>query len=131
MLAMDLAGVREVQLAVSEDTKEVIYDNDGHVTTDGLDDNGNLKEGYTKENEKINKDEILTTENYDIAKRIIEKRLKALSVTNYQVRKNSENGEITVLLSEDENTDNVVANLAYKGKFEITDSETRRSANNK
>lgn len=124
MLAMDLSGVREVELAVSEDTKEIIYDTDGNVTTDGLDDSGNLKEGYTKQNEKINKDELLTKENYEKTKQIIEKRLKALNVTSYQVRKNSENGKITVLLSEDENTDEIVSNLAYKGKFDIEDSQT-------
>lgn len=125
-LGMDLNGAREVVLKVSDDTNEVIYDEQGNVTEDGLDEEGNLKEGYKKEEVKVNKDEVLTEENFKRAKQIIEKRLATMSVYEYEVRQNLEDGTITIELPENDDTDAVISNLAYAGKFEIVDSETRR-----
>lgn len=125
ILSMNLSGLREVELAISDDTNEVIYDSEGNVSEEGLDEEGNLKEGYTKQNEKINKDEILTKENYETSKAIIENRLKVLGVEEYIVRQDKDTGKIIIDLPENENTDNVIANLAYKGKFEIIDSDTK------
>ena len=71
-----------------------------------------------------NSDEVKTEENYKTAKEIIEKRLKKLGVEEYKVNVNNENGEITVQIPEDLNTDTIVSNLTTVGKFEILDSET-------
>lgn len=71
-----------------------------------------------------NSDEVKTEENYKTAKEIIEKRLKKLGVEEYKVNLNNENGEITVQIPEDLNTDTIVSNLTTEGKFEILDSET-------
>ena len=71
-----------------------------------------------------NSDEIKTEENYKTAKEIIEKRLKKLGAEEYKVNVNNENGEITVQIPENLNTDTIVSNLTTVGKFEILDSET-------
>ena len=71
-----------------------------------------------------NSDDVKTEENYKTAKEIIEKRLKKLGVEEYKVNVNNENGEITVQIPEDLNTDTIVSNLTTVGKFEILDSET-------
>lgn len=71
-----------------------------------------------------NSDEVKTEENYKTAKEIIEKRLKKLGVEEYKVNVNNENGEITVQIPENLNTDTIVSNLTTVGKFEILDSET-------
>ena len=71
-----------------------------------------------------NSDEVKTEENYKTAKEIIEKRLKKLGVEEYKVNVNNENGEITVQIPEDLNTDTIVSNLTTVGKLEILDSET-------
>ena len=71
-----------------------------------------------------NSDEVKTEENYKTAKEIIEKRLKKLGVEEYKVNLNNENGEITVQIPENLNTDTIVSNLTTVGKFEILDSET-------
>ena len=126
---MNLGGQRQVVLEVSDETKEVIYDSEGNVSSDGLDEDGNLKEGYTKQEEKVNKDEILTEENYAIAKEIIEKRLKKLNVEDYIVRQDIKTGNIEVTLPENNDTNRVTEYLTYQGKFEITDSQTRGSIN--
>ena len=72
-----------------------------------------------------NSDEVKTEENYKTAKEIIEKRLKKLGAEEYKVNVNNENGEITVQIPEDLNTDTIVSNLTTVGKFEILDSETK------
>lgn len=125
MLSMNLSGAREVILKFSDETEEVIYDSEGNVSEDGLDEEGNLKEGYTKQDEKVNKDEVLTEENYAISKVMIEERLKTLGVEDYTVRLDNKTGKITINIPEDTNTDNVISNLTYKGKFEIIDSNTK------
>lgn len=124
LLSMNLEGSREVVLKVSDDTKEIVYDSEGNVSEDGYDDEGNLKEGYSKIDEKLNKDEVLTEDNYVNAKVILEERLQALGVEDYTVRQDLETGTITVNFPEDSNTDKIVGNLTYKGKFEVVDSQT-------
>lgn len=71
-----------------------------------------------------NSDEVKTEENYKTAKEIIEKRLKKLGAEEYKVNVNNENGEITVQIPENLNTDTIVSKLTTVGKFEILDSET-------
>lgn len=122
-LSMNLAGSRTARLT-NDDTKEVIYDSEGNVATDGTNEDGTLKEGYTKKDEKVNKDEVLTKENYELSKQIIERRLKANNVSDYILRQNTEDGSIMIEISENENTENLISDLSYLGSFEIIDSET-------
>lgn len=72
-----------------------------------------------------NGDDVKTTENYENAKTIIEKRLKKLDVQEYKIGVNEETGEITVQIPENTQTDEIVSNLTTVGKFEIIDSETK------
>ena len=71
-----------------------------------------------------NSDETKTEENYNKAKKVIEKRLKKLDVQEYKIGVNEETGEITVQIPENTQTDEIVSNLTTVGKFEIIDSET-------
>ena len=123
-LSMNLSGSRTVRL-INDITKEVIYDSEGNVSTDGTNEDGTLKEGYTKKDEKVNKDEVLTKENYELSKEIIEKRLKVNNVSDYILRQNTEDGSIMIEISEHDNTDSLVSDLTYIGSFEIIDSETK------
>ena len=72
-----------------------------------------------------NNEELKTEENYNKAKKIIEKRLKSLKVEEYNVALNTKTGEITIEIPENSNTDTVVSNINTVGKFEIIDSETK------
>lgn len=123
-LSMNLSGSRTARL-INDFTKEVIYDSEGNVATDGTNEDGTLKEGYTKKDEKVNSDEVLTKENYELSKKIIEKRLKANNVSDYILRQNTEDGSIMIEISEDENTNSLISDLTYLGSFEIVDSETK------
>lgn len=122
---MDLKGARVVKLSVDTSTKEVIYDSNGKVATDGKNEDGTLKEGYTKKNEKVNIDEVLTEQNYELAKNVMEKRLNSLGMQDYYLRKNDQTGEITLEIAESSNIDNVIYALQYLGKFTIQDSQTK------
>lgn len=124
-LSKDLKGARIAKLVVDSSTEEIVLDNEGNVTEDGLDEEGNLKEGYSKKQKPINKTEALNEENYKICKKIIEKRLQSYGINDYSVRLNNENGEITVELYENANTDNAIYNLEYLGEFTIKNSETK------
>lgn len=124
LVSMNLKGKRVVKLSVDTGTKEITYDNEGNVTTDGVDEEGNLKEGYSKKDEKINPDELLTEENYKSVKKIIQKRLDEYGVGEYTIKQNDQNGEIVLELPENTSTDDIISNLAYMGKFTIEDSQT-------
>lgn len=123
-LGMNLNGARVAKFKVSDKTEEIVYDPSGNVTTDGKNEDGSLKEGYTKEDKAINSEESKNENNYKTAKKIMENRLKNMGVSEYQVRLNSNSGEIIVEVPEDSNTDEVISNLTYLGRFEIKDSDT-------
>lgn len=124
-LAMNLSGTRVVELSVDTSTKEVIYDKDGNVTEDGKNEDGTLKEGYTKEDKKVNPEESLTKENYLAVKKVIENRLEHFGVNEYQIRQNNDDGKIVLEIPENTSTDEVISYLNYQGSFTITDSETK------
>lgn len=123
-LGMNLSGYRLVSLEVDTSTKETIYDAEGKETTDGKNEDGSLKEGYTKEDKKVNPEEVLTYPNYILAKEILEKRLERLGITQYNIKQNNENGKIMLELLEEARTDEVIDYLQYKGSFNITDHDT-------
>ena len=126
-LAMDLKGVRTIRLKVSEQTNEIIKDAEGNIveTEETLTDEQLAEKGYTREEQPVNNQEILTTENYQKSKEILEKRLKNLGVTYYEIALEKETGDIVIRLPEDKQSDNIVSNISTVGKFEILDSQTK------
>lgn len=70
-----------------------------------------------------NNNEVLTDDNYELAKRIIKKRLNDLKAEQYNIRQNN-NGSIQIEMAENDNTDTIISNLAQKGVFELKDNET-------
>ena len=69
-------------------------------------------------------DEDLTVENYETAKKTIEKRLENLGVQDYTLSLNKESGAIRVELAEDNNTDTYVYYLTTSGKVEMKEKDT-------
>ncbi len=125
--AMDLAGSRVVRLIVSDESETVVKDSEGNVVEDSenLTDDEITANGYTKEETPYNSDDVKTVDNYRKSKEIIEKRFNELGISNYITRLDEETGDIIVEITENENTDSIVSNLATTGKFEIVDSETQ------
>ena len=125
--AMDLAGSRVVRLIVSDGSETVVKDSEGNVVEDSenLTDDEITANGYTKEETPYNSDDVKTVDNYRKSKEIIEKRFNELGISNYITKLDEETGDIIVEITENENTDSIVSNLATTGKFEIVDSQTQ------
>lgn len=119
-IGRDLKGSRVIELEVNDDVTTTKYDENGNVIAES---DTETKVANTVE-EKTNKDEVLTLENYEKSKKIIEKRLSKMNITDYVISQNTENGKILVEVPEDDMTDSVVYELMYQGKFEIVDKDT-------
>ncbi len=123
-MGMNLSGARVAKFKISDKTEEIIYDAEGNVVTDGTNEDGTLKEGYTKENKPVNSEDVLNEKNYELAKKIMQNRLDNMGISEYDLRLNYSNGEVIVAIPEDNYTDTAISNLSYLGKFEIKDSKT-------
>ncbi len=119
-LGMNLGGSRQIELNVNTSTKTIKYDAEGKeiASTD------KTTEAATTEEKKINEEDVLTTENYKQVRTILEKRLKKMGLAEYEIRQNTEDGKLVINIPENDETDNIVAQLQYQGKFEITDNDT-------
>lgn len=104
--------------------KEIIYDKDGNVVEDDGETEYTEENGYTKKTEKVNSEEILNEDNYNLTKKILIKRLKGMNVGEYKVNLNKENGDITIELQEDDEVHEIEEHLKQMGKFTIIDKET-------
>lgn len=128
MYGMNLKGYRSISLVPSTETETIYYDAEGKKVekqSDAIDENEDLKEGYSKQEEQVNKNEVLTAENFEEMKQIVEKRLKKLGVTHYNIKLDKWTGQIVVELLEDSKLDEIVSYLNYKGQFAIIDAETK------
>lgn len=119
-LGMDLKGARRIELNVNKDSEVINYDSEGNV----IDSSDKETTVDRTENVPNNLESVLTTENYKIVKKILEARLETMSVSNYEIRVNETDGKIIIDIPENENTDSVVSQLQYQGKFEIIDKDT-------
>ena len=121
----DLEGYRELILDVSTATE--VKDSNGNIVgnTDNFTDDAITSNSYEKTENKVNKDESLTTENYKKVKSILEKRLQLFKVDDYSVSLNEQEGKIYIQIPENQNTNNTISNLCQVGKFSVKDSEDK------
>ncbi len=111
-LGMDLGGSRLLTLGADTSKNTVIYDKDGNVVT-------KEGEGTTKKEEPVNPEDTLTEENYNAVKKIVQKRLDMMNVSDYTIRQNEKTGELYVQIPENSNTDLIAQYMAIKGKFTV------------
>lgn len=121
-VGMDFNGKRVFSIKPDETVNKEYYDSEGNKVESSSIEEGKESEYETKEI-PVNSQEILTQENFDKTKKIIEKRLELLGVKEYEVRENSENGEIYISIPENEYTDDIISQTTAIGDFKITDSE--------
>ena len=122
-IASDLTGYRQLIFEVSDASLVVDSEGQNIGNTDSFDDDTISQNNYQKTETKVNSDENRNIDNYKKVKSIIEKRLKGLGVTNYNISMQEETGKIFLNIVEDDETDHVVSNLLQVGKFQIRDSE--------
>lgn len=115
-LGMDLYGHRAISVGVSDQTETVYYDEDGNEVSSDT-------EGATSEEVPVNSEESLTKENYLKTKELVEKRFEDLNASEYIIRMNENNGDITVYLPEDDMTDITSQFIYSKGEFTVEDED--------
>ncbi len=144
---MDVEGARELRYAVDdkEEEKYVYVDEQGNIqgevwkegssvtqeeeenpeNAEDTTDTENVEEvPYAKETRKIkvNPDDKLTKENFEQAKKMIQKRLKQEELDEYNLRIDDVTGKLVIESENDDETVHLVEQLASKpGKFQIID----------
>lgn len=122
-IGVSLDGYLLTTLSVDDTSEEVIYDKDGNEVNEIPE--GEDESNYTKEQVLVNSEESKTSENYKLSKEIMAKRLENLGVSNYEIRQDEENGNISISLQDNDNTTTVIAYLLETGKFEMIDTDTK------
>lgn len=122
---MDIEGSRVITIKPDDSKETKTYDADGNLVEDADSNTEENKEGQTTVEEPVNKDEVLTAENYKKSKSVIEKRLEMSNILEYTIRQDESTGAMTIQIPDDSKADKVIANLTESGKFEIVDSETK------
>ncbi len=110
----ELKGTRLVTFKVDTSNKE---DSKTTATTDGSDDENTEKT-------PVNSQEVLTEENYELAKNIMKKRLDQFNIINYDLRVDKTTGTIALEVGEDGQIDDILAYLLSQGNFTITDTDS-------
>ena len=148
LLGKDVSGYRMVTFKVDETNDDDSTTENGDVTTDESGEDANTtnsqestntvseEENTTVEGNTTNtdteesteqentQDNILTKENFEKSKEIIQNRMKYASFGEYNIRVNDEDGTITLELPENTRTDEILQYLTLKGDFTIVDSDT-------
>ena len=122
-LGKDFTGYREIILTLSDANKVFDSDNKFVGDTDSYDDSSIESNKYTKSEEKVNSSESLTVDNYEKSKSIIEKRLNAFGLQEYNLSMDKESGKIYIQVPENSITDRVVSNITEIGSIELKDSK--------
>lgn len=122
-LASDLTGYRQLVFEISDAT--IVNDSEGNKlgNTDMYSDEKISQNNYQKTEVKVNSDDDRNDESYQKVKSIIEKRLKGLGITNYNISVDNQNGKIFLDMIENDETDHAISNLLQVGKFQIRDSK--------
>lgn len=113
-LGKELNGTRLISFVVDDSTEEV------EVTGTGE----NFEE-TKKEKVPVNKEEVLTEANYELAKNIIKTRISKFGFDNYDIRVNKENGAIALEVAENVVIDDFLVYLLSQGTFQMIDTETK------
>lgn len=126
ILGMEFTGSRVVDLSVDTSVESTtIYDKDGNEVTEKEDGVEYTEEnGYTTVENKVNSDDVLTQNNYNISKNLLKERLKKLGAQQFNIKLDNNTGSMQIEMTEDDNTDSILSNATQRGIFELTDSET-------
>lgn len=73
----------------------------------------------------------LNDENFEKVKNIVEERLTLSGVEEYEIRKNTDTGEIFVTIPENKYADTIISQITIRGDFKIIDTEDKSELLNK
>lgn len=113
-LGMDLYGYRAISVGVSDKTETLYYDENGNEVSSDT-------KGATKKEVPVNNEELLIKDNYFKTKELIENRFENLNTSEYIIRMNENNGDLTIYLPEDDMTDTTSQFIYSRGQFTVED----------
>ena len=127
-LGMEFEGKRVIKFAVDTSEEQVTYDADGNVIENHTHEEGETEEeaheGETTEMVKVNKEEVLTKENYQKSKNVLENRILKTGIGQYNFRVDENTGTIWLETEDIDYLEQMLGLLITKGELELIDSET-------
>lgn len=143
---MELNGTRELKFVVdtSEEKKEVYVDDDGNILGEVKDSSSNsnvslskdnssettetekTELSYAKETRKIKKndDSVLTKDNYEKTKKVIQNRFNKQGISEYDIRLDNVTGAIVVDVPDSSDINSIYELVQTKGNIQIIDNQT-------
>ena len=125
---MEFEGKRVIKFAVDTSEEQVTYDADGNVIENHTHEEGETEEeaheGETTEMVKVNKEEVLTKENYQKSKNVLENRILKTGIGQYNFRVDENTGTIWLETEDIDYLEQMLGLLITKGELELIDSET-------
>lgn len=143
---MELNGTRELKFVVdtSEEEKEVYVDDDGNILGEVKDSSSNsnvslstdnssettetekTELSYAKETRKIKKndDSVLTKDNYEKTKKVIQNRFNKQGISEYDIRLDNVTGALVVDVPDSSDINSIYELVQTKGNIQIIDNQT-------
>lgn len=143
---MELNGTRELKFVVdtSEEEKEVYVDDAGNILGEVKDSSSNsnvslstdnssettetekTELSYAKETRKIKKndDSVLTKDNYEKTKKVIQNRFNKQGISEYDIRLDNVTGALVVDVPDSSDINSIYELVQTKGNIQIIDNQT-------
>lgn len=121
LVSKELNGTRLIKFIVDDSNKEV-----ENTTSENSSDETET-DNTTDENTEtvpVNSKDVLTEENYELAKNIMQKRLNQFNMINYDLRVDKTTGDIALEVPENSGIDDILVYLLSQGNFKILDTDT-------
>lgn len=124
LVSKELNGTRLITFVVDDSTKEVTTNTSEESAEGSSDETTNESTDENTEQVPVNSKEVLTEENYELAKNIMQKRLDQFNMINYDLRVDKTTGTIALEVPENSGIDDILAYLLSQGNFQIIDTDT-------
>ncbi len=124
LVSKELNGTRLITFVVDDSTKEVATNTSEESAEGSSDETTNESTDENTEQVPVNSKDVLTEENYELAKNIMQKRLDQFNMINYDLRVDKTTGTIALEVPENSGIDDILAYLLSQGNFQIIDTDT-------
>lgn len=116
----------EVKESDDEDTEDTSEDEDSEEETEESDEAVEDEITYATETRtiKVNEDEVLTKDNFELTKKVIQTRLNKAGISEYDIRLDNITGDLVVDVPDDENVSIIYELVGTKGLTQIIDHQT-------
>lgn len=104
--------------------RNIIIKVDDSTTSEETEGTEETEDAETSEETPVNEESLLTAENYDKVRKIVEDRIKYMGVDYYEIKYNQYDGTINIIVPEEKVADYIAQYVSTKGDFKISDNDT-------